>query len=223
MIAALGFSVKEAPGPEGKGTILEVDRLIAASPAFTAGIRPGMKIVAVDKTPIRSVLEFQTAVKNYDLDARPALGRHGPRRPVRPSYAHRPPRRPDPRRSPPRPPALTPPPACESSARPALALAEARSASLRLGPASPETRRGRTRARALQQKNVDARGLTWTPGSRDKINEIFTRGWGFRGASQGGWGEEPRIPSRRGRRPGASGAATRGESVTAKTVPSYKK
>ncbi|MDR3622997.1 MAG: trypsin-like peptidase domain-containing protein [Paludisphaera borealis] len=66
-IGRLGFRVREIPGPDGKQTVLEVDRVVSASPAFAAGVRPGMAIIAVDKTPVRSALEFLSIIKDYDL------------------------------------------------------------------------------------------------------------------------------------------------------------
>src|SRR5206468_3804765 len=39
----LGFHLKESLFQEGKGTILEIDRVVPESPAFEAGLRPGMK------------------------------------------------------------------------------------------------------------------------------------------------------------------------------------
>jgi len=72
-VAPLGFRVKEvdAPGPDGKPrTIVEVDRVVSAGPAFNAGLRPGMWIAAVDQAPVRSALEFLALIRNYDLERR---------------------------------------------------------------------------------------------------------------------------------------------------------
>ncbi|MDG3007242.1 trypsin-like peptidase domain-containing protein [Paludisphaera mucosa] len=70
-IAPLGFRVKEASAPEGDGkprTIVEVDRVVAAGPAFNAGLRPGMWIVAVGKTPVESLMQFLALIRNFDLE-----------------------------------------------------------------------------------------------------------------------------------------------------------
>ncbi|AMV35999.1 trypsin-like peptidase domain-containing protein [Planctomyces sp. SH-PL62] len=72
-IAPLGFRVKEvdAPTPDGKPrTIVEVDRVVSAGPAFNAGLRPGMWIAAVDQTQVHSVLQFLALIRNYDLEHR---------------------------------------------------------------------------------------------------------------------------------------------------------
>ncbi len=92
-IAPLGFSIKEVPGPEGKGSMVEVDRVVAASPAFVAGLRPGMKIVAVDKVPVRTVIDFLSIAKDFDLSRNLPLvvlapdGRFGPLMVVGPKAA----------------------------------------------------------------------------------------------------------------------------------------
>ncbi len=70
-IAPLGFRVKEAdaPGPDGKSRpIVEVDRVVAAGPAFNAGLRPGMWIVAVGDVRVENVLQFLAAIRDHDLD-----------------------------------------------------------------------------------------------------------------------------------------------------------
>ncbi len=72
-ISPLGFRVKEADAPTADGkprTIVEVDRVVSAGPAFNAGLRPGMWIVAVEQAPVRSVLEFLALIRNYDLEQR---------------------------------------------------------------------------------------------------------------------------------------------------------
>jgi serine protease Do len=67
-IASLGFRVKEAPLPEGKGVVVEVDQVRAGSPAFQAGLRPNMKILGVGRQPVRSLIEFDAAVSGIDPD-----------------------------------------------------------------------------------------------------------------------------------------------------------
>ncbi|WP_337174499.1 trypsin-like peptidase domain-containing protein [Paludisphaera sp.] len=70
-IAPLGFRVKEsdAPGPDGKPrTIVEVDRVVSAGPAFNAGLRPGMWIIAVGEARVGNVLGFLAALRDHDLE-----------------------------------------------------------------------------------------------------------------------------------------------------------
>jgi len=72
-VAPLGFRVKEsdAPGPDGKPrTIVEVDRVVAAGPAFNAGLRPGMWIIAVGEARVGNVLQFLDAIRGHDLERR---------------------------------------------------------------------------------------------------------------------------------------------------------
>jgi serine protease Do len=67
-VASLGFKVKEVPFPEIKGKAVEVDQVLAGSPAFRDGLRPGTKILGVGRQPIRSLAEFQASVRASDLD-----------------------------------------------------------------------------------------------------------------------------------------------------------
>jgi serine protease Do len=70
-ITPLGFRVKEsdAPGPDGKPrTIVEVDRVVSAGPAFNAGLRPGMWILAVGEIRVANVLQFLAAIREHDLE-----------------------------------------------------------------------------------------------------------------------------------------------------------
>ena len=61
----------DAPGPDGKPrTIVEVDRVVAAGPAFNAGLRPGMWIIAVGEARVGNVLQFLAAIQGHDLERR---------------------------------------------------------------------------------------------------------------------------------------------------------
>ena len=73
--AYLGFHVREAPLGEGKGVGVEVDDVKPESPAFRAGLRPGMKIVGVGRMPVRSAAEFEAAIRMFRAGTRPAAGR----------------------------------------------------------------------------------------------------------------------------------------------------
>ena len=51
-LSRLGFTVRERPaGREGDGRFVEIDRVVTGSPAFQAGLRPGMRILAVGDPP----------------------------------------------------------------------------------------------------------------------------------------------------------------------------
>jgi len=64
----LGFHLKESPIQDGKGTILEVDRIVPDGPAAQAGVRPGMKVIGIGRQPVRSLTEFSAIISNVDLD-----------------------------------------------------------------------------------------------------------------------------------------------------------
>jgi serine protease Do len=66
--AFLGFHVKEAPFPDGKGTFLEIDEVVPGSPAMQAGLHPGMKLVGIGRHPIRSLAEFNMILSSIDPD-----------------------------------------------------------------------------------------------------------------------------------------------------------
>ncbi|WP_165069831.1 trypsin-like peptidase domain-containing protein [Paludisphaera rhizosphaerae] len=72
-IAPLGFRVKESnvTGPDGKSRpIVEVERVVASGPAYNAGLRPGMWIVAVEQNRVDSLLQFLSVIRGYDLERR---------------------------------------------------------------------------------------------------------------------------------------------------------
>jgi serine protease Do len=67
VLTALGFNVR--PGlttPDNSGATIEVDRVIPGSPAFQAGLRHGMRIVAVGQEPVATVAQFEAAVRKLD-------------------------------------------------------------------------------------------------------------------------------------------------------------
>jgi len=67
-ITPLGFSIKDGLTPDGKGPAVEIDRVVTSGPAFAAGLRPEMKIIAVEKIPVRAVTDFLAVVRNLDLE-----------------------------------------------------------------------------------------------------------------------------------------------------------
>lgn len=83
-ITPLGFSIKDGLAPDGNRPAVEVDRVVASGPAHSAGLRPEMKILAIDQTPVHSVTDFLAVARNYDLERGLSLmvlspdGRFGP-------------------------------------------------------------------------------------------------------------------------------------------------
>jgi serine protease Do len=68
-VASLGFTVRERPSSEAKGSdvIVEIDQVVSAGPGYRAGLRPRMRILGVDQTPIHTLAEFESAVRGLDL------------------------------------------------------------------------------------------------------------------------------------------------------------
>jgi serine protease Do len=68
VLASLGVHVRpRAADPDGSGTIIEIDQVVTGSPAFQAGLRPGMRIVAVGQEAVATVAQFEVAVRKIDL------------------------------------------------------------------------------------------------------------------------------------------------------------
>ncbi|MGE5755145.1 MAG: Do family serine endopeptidase [Planctomycetaceae bacterium] len=69
VIGSLGFRVRELPpgesGPESSAVV--IDQVVAGSLAFRAGLRPGMQIVAVGRTPVKTMAEYDAAIAAIDL------------------------------------------------------------------------------------------------------------------------------------------------------------
>ena len=74
VLVTLGLTLKDvAPDPgrdpaEAPEPTLVVDRVAPGSPAFLAGLRPSMRILAVGPVPVRSKAEFEEAAASYDPD-----------------------------------------------------------------------------------------------------------------------------------------------------------
>jgi serine protease Do len=67
VVAAFGFSVRPAPaGPEDTAG-LEIDRVVAGSPAFRDGLRPGMRILGVDQERVTTIAQFEAVTEKLDL------------------------------------------------------------------------------------------------------------------------------------------------------------
>jgi serine protease Do len=66
VLTSLGFRVRARSGPDGSGTFVEIDQVIAGSPAHQEGLRPGMRIVAVGEQRVNTLAEFEVAVRRMD-------------------------------------------------------------------------------------------------------------------------------------------------------------
>jgi serine protease Do len=67
VLTRLGFNVRPSPtSSDTSGASVEIDRVIPGSPAFQAGLRPGMRIVAVGQEPVGTVAQFEAAVRKLD-------------------------------------------------------------------------------------------------------------------------------------------------------------
>ncbi len=65
VVASFGFRVGAVPPGSGAG--VEVDQVIAGSPAFHAGLRPRMRILAVGEEPVATPAQFESATRKLDL------------------------------------------------------------------------------------------------------------------------------------------------------------
>jgi serine protease Do len=66
VLTTLGLRVRSRGAATGGRPVLEVDQVIAGSPAFQAGLRPGMRILGVGKAPVTTAGEFEAAVRQVD-------------------------------------------------------------------------------------------------------------------------------------------------------------
>ncbi len=70
VLAAFGFRVRPVTGGRDEGSGIEIDQVVTGSPAFLAGLRPGMRILDVGREPVATVGQFEAA----DRQARPEAG-----------------------------------------------------------------------------------------------------------------------------------------------------
>jgi len=66
ILTLLGFRVRARTAAEGSGSALEIDQVIAGSPAFQGGLRPGMRILAIGAVAVKTLAEFEEAVRKVD-------------------------------------------------------------------------------------------------------------------------------------------------------------
>ncbi len=68
IIPSLGLKLKERPAasPDGQ-SVIEVEEVIVGSPAFQAGIRPRMLVLAVGKSRVSTLSQLEDAVRGLEL------------------------------------------------------------------------------------------------------------------------------------------------------------
>ncbi|MBV8316372.1 MAG: trypsin-like peptidase domain-containing protein [Planctomycetaceae bacterium] len=67
-VATIGFDVREIPSEDEDGsTVLVIDQVVAGSPAARAGLRPGLRVLAVGSSPVRNKADFESAIASFDL------------------------------------------------------------------------------------------------------------------------------------------------------------
>src|SRR5262249_38250050 len=67
VVAAFGFRFRPAPAGPDDAVALEIDQVVTGSPAFRAGLRPGMRILAVGQEPVATPAQFEAAIGKLDL------------------------------------------------------------------------------------------------------------------------------------------------------------
>jgi serine protease Do len=66
VLTSLGFLVRERPASgDNGGGFLEIEQVLTGGPAFQAGLRPGMRIIAVGerKEPVNTLADFEVAMR----------------------------------------------------------------------------------------------------------------------------------------------------------------
>ncbi len=67
VVASFGFRIRPvSPGTRSPGG-LEIDQVVTGSPAFKAGLRPGMRILGVGPADVSTAPEFEAAASRLDL------------------------------------------------------------------------------------------------------------------------------------------------------------
>jgi serine protease Do len=67
VLASFGFRVRPAPAGPQEAAGVEIDQVVTLSPAFRAGLRPGMRILAVGQEPVATPGQFEAAIGKVDL------------------------------------------------------------------------------------------------------------------------------------------------------------
>ena len=67
VVASFGFRVRAAAGGPSDAAALEIDQVVTGSPAFRAGLRPGMRILAVGPEAVATPAQFEAVIRKVDL------------------------------------------------------------------------------------------------------------------------------------------------------------
>jgi serine protease Do len=67
VLASFGLRVRPAPAGPTDAAALEIDQVVTGSPAFRAGLRPGMRVLAVGQQPVATPAQFEAATGKFDL------------------------------------------------------------------------------------------------------------------------------------------------------------
>jgi serine protease Do len=66
VLTSLGLRVRSRSASDGGGSAIEVDQVVAGSASFQAGLRPGMRILAVGDVRVNTLAEFEVAIRKLD-------------------------------------------------------------------------------------------------------------------------------------------------------------
>jgi serine protease Do len=66
VLTSLGFRVHPLGAADKGGSAVEVDQVVAGSAAFQAGLRPGMRILAVGDVTVKTIPDFEVAIRKLD-------------------------------------------------------------------------------------------------------------------------------------------------------------
>jgi serine protease Do len=67
VLASLGFRVRaRSAAPDSNNTVIEIDEVVKGGPAFQAGLRPGMRILAVTHEAVSTAAQFEAAIRKLD-------------------------------------------------------------------------------------------------------------------------------------------------------------
>lgn len=74
MLLPFGFGLRERPADRNaNGSVVEIEHVVAGSPAYRAGLRPGVQILAVGGEPVYNLADFERAISKLDVERGLAL------------------------------------------------------------------------------------------------------------------------------------------------------